>query len=227
MYGERVCAWVSKGCTFNNEKKSRFMTIPSSPSQLTAVSKLRYEENKSEHISNFSSRRFFLEESLHILLLPAATLGLPLPADAKYGSGTSMELPSYIDYLIEKNTAADNSEALYTGADPATVLKRLAESERRLGEVGELAEKKKWSQINGLITGPLGTLSSTMNQIVSVVSSSKNQKKTKEVEKAVKKVKADIFAIGQAADRKNAEGCMQQAQTASGDLKVLLEIAFE
>lgn len=149
------------------------------------------------------------------------------PANAKYGEGTSIELPSYIDYLIEKNTAADNSNALYKGADPATVLKRLAESERRLGEIGELAEKKKWSEINGLITGPLGTLGSSMGQVVSIASASGTTKKTKQVEQAVKKVKADVFAIGQEASRKSAEGCTQQAQLASKDLKILLETAFE
>ena len=138
-----------------------------------------------------------------------------------------MELPSYIDYLIEKNTAADKSSALYKGADPATVLKRLAESERRLGEIGGLAEKKKWNEINGLITGPLGTLSSSMSQVVSIASVSATPKKAKQVEQAVKKVKADVFAIGQEASRKSADGCTQQAQLASKDLKVLLEIAFE
>lgn len=180
-----------------------------------------------ENLPVASSRRSFFEESGRFLLLPAATIVVPFSASAKYGEGTSMELPSYIDYLIEKNTAADNSNALYKGADPATVLKRLAESERRLGEIGDLAEKKKWSEINGLITGPLGTLSSSMSQVVSIASTSGTSKKTKQIEQAVKKVKADVFAIGQEANRKNAEGCSQQAQLASKDLKALLELAFE
>lgn len=180
-----------------------------------------------ENLPVASSRRSFFEESGRFLLLPAATIAVPFSASAKYGEGTSMELPSYIDYLIEKNTAADSSNALYKGADPATVLKRLAESERRLGEIGDLAEKKKWSEINGLITGPLGTLSSSMSQVVSIASASGASKKTKQIEQAVKKVKADVFAIGQEANRKNAEGCSQQAQLASKDLKALLELAFE
>jgi len=237
-----VVALISDGSAFHptlsitnhNKYDSKFETIysnrlmpisSSSSSHLAAISKRRSDEDEDEqdHLSNSSSRRSFI---LQRILVPAATLTVSLPAYAKYGSGTSMELPSYIDYLIEKNTGTDNSKALYTGADPATVLRRLAESESRLGEIEELAEQKKWSQINGIITGPLGTLFSTMNQIVSIVSSS-SPKRTKQVQDAVKKVKTDIFAIGQAADRKNADGCKKQAEMASSDLKALLEIAFE
>jgi len=211
----------------NHNIYRRLVIISSSPSQPGPISNIIYEENNQEHFGDSSSRRSFFEESRRFLLLPAAILTTSLPAYAKYGQGTTTELPSLIDYLIEKNTAADNTNALYKGADPVTVLRRLAESERRLGEVGELAEKKKWSQIIGLMTGPLGTLSSSMNQIVAIVSSSSTPQKTKQVEQAVKKVKTDIFAIGQAAERKNTEGCTQQAQMASNDLKLLLEIAFE
>ena len=66
-----------------------------------------------------------------------------------------------------------------------------------------------------------------MSQVVSIASTSGTSKKTKQIEQAVKKVKADVFAIGQEANRKNAEGCSQQAQLASKDLKALLELAFE
>lgn len=236
-YDKYVGAWISKGSSFrprlsrpNHETENRKVHITSEESsRLGAKSKPGVEENENPYLFHSSSRRFFLQESHGFVLLTAATLATPFPASAKYGEGTSMELPNYIDYLIEKNTAAENSNALYTGADPATVLRRLADSERRLGEIRGLAEQKKWSQISGIITGPLGTLLSTMNQIVSIVSSSPaaSPKKTKQVQDTVKKVKADIFAIGQAANRKEPEGCTKQAAMASNDLKILLEIAFD
>lgn len=231
-------AWILKGSTFQpilsstNHNKCRQSVIVSLLSSCQETNaEVFCQENIQDCQSFSSSRRRFFDESRRFLLLPAATtLVASFPASAKYGEGTSMEVPglgSYIDYLIDKNTGADNSNALYKGADPATILRRLAESERRLGEVGELAEKKKWSEINGLITGPLGTLSSSMSQIASIASSSTTPKKAKQVDQAVKKVKADVFAIGQAANKKNAEGCAQQAQLASNDLKILLELAFD
>ena len=87
--------------------------------------------------------------------------------------------------------------------------------------------------LTGIVTGPLGTLSQTLNQIVTVSTTSttaggdtKNKNSSK-VQDAAKKVKADVLAIGQAADKKNAEACTKQASSASQDLKTLLEIAFE
>ena len=143
-----------------------------------------------------------------------------MTANAKYGEGTTMELPSYIDYLIEKNTVRDDSTALYKGADPATILRRLQESEKRLQEIPALAEQKKWTQITGLVSGPLGTLSQTLSQIATPDSKPK-------VKDMAKKVKADVLGIGQAAAKKNGDGCVAQAAAASKDLKSLLEAAFE
>mmetsp|Transcript_25137 Transcript_25137/g.59306 ORF Transcript_25137/g.59306 Transcript_25137/m.59306 type:complete len:252 (+) Transcript_25137:149-904(+) len=232
---ENVYAWIPTGPPFHRRAarsdhvvKNRMVPITSGRSRLSVDSTNDSNENEDIHITQQSSRRSFVQQS-HILVLVAATITAPSSAYAKYGEGTSMELPSYIDYLIEKNTAADNSEALYKGADPATVLRRLAESESRLGEIRGLAEQKKWSQINGIITGPLGTLSSTMSQIVSIVltSPTTSPKKIKQVQEIVKKVKADIISIGQAASRKDTEECTKQSANASNDLKALLEIAFE
>lgn len=132
-----------------------------------------------------------------------------------------MELPSYIDYLIEKNAAADKTGALYQGVDSTTLLKRLSEAQKRLQEVPALASQQKWTQINGLVTGPLGTLSVTLNQIATAPKASSKSKDF------VKQVKADVLAIGQGAARKNADACTKQAALAEKDLKSLLQEAFE
>mmetsp|Transcript_56651 Transcript_56651/g.65277 ORF Transcript_56651/g.65277 Transcript_56651/m.65277 type:complete len:285 (+) Transcript_56651:104-958(+) len=220
-----------------------------SSSQLASKSNRRKgddkDEDKIDTIFTISpNRRSFLEKTSslslftttgmifrHMMLPTVALVVVPSPSHGKYGESSSMELPSYIDYLIEKNTSPNDSKALYQGADPATVLKRLSTSERSLGQISVLAEEKKWSQINGILTGPLGTLSMTMNQIVFIISSSnsplQSPKRTKKVQEAIRKVKGDIVAIGQAADRKNAMDCTKQTDMASTDLKVLLEIAFD
>ena len=105
-------------------------------------------------------RREWFQRSATIVLSAIvsaqATLSLPLSttssssiAWAKYGEPSSMELPNYIEYLIEKNQVQDDSQVLYRGADPAVLLGRLKDSLQRLNEVPALAEEKKWSQING------------------------------------------------------------------------------
>ncbi|KAL3906307.1 MAG: hypothetical protein SGILL_009322 [Bacillariaceae sp.] len=167
-----------------------------------------------------ASRRTFIVATYSFGLIAGGLTGAVMKAHAKYGESTSMELPSYIDYLIEKNTVRDDSTALYKGSDPATILKRLQESERRLQEIPDLASQQKWTQINGLVTGPLGTLSMSLSQIATPESSAK-------VKDMAKKIKADVLGIGQAATKKNGDGCVQQAALASKDLKSLLEAAFE
>ncbi|KAG7345892.1 hypothetical protein IV203_004959 [Nitzschia inconspicua] len=168
-----------------------------------------------------ASRRTFIVSTFSFGLISGALVGVGMTANAKYGEGTNMELPSYIDYLIEKNTARDTSGALYQGVDPTTLLQRLSEAESRLQQVPTLAQQQKWTQINGLVTGPLGTLSVTLNQIATASNAST---KTKEF---AKQVKADVLAIGQGATTKNADACIKQAALASQDLKSLLQEAFE
>mmetsp|Transcript_30148 Transcript_30148/g.73295 ORF Transcript_30148/g.73295 Transcript_30148/m.73295 type:complete len:283 (+) Transcript_30148:62-910(+) len=197
-------------------------------------------DDRSPSESTTSRREWFQRSATMVLsaivtsqapLLPLSSSTSSSIAWAKYGESSSMELPSYIEYLIEKNQVQDVSQVLYRGADPAVLLGRLKDSLQRLNEVPALAEEKKWTQINGLVTGPLGTLSQTLNQIVTVSTTTgeNNQKKknASKVQDAAKKVKADVLAIGQAADKKNAEACTKQASLASQDLKALLEIAFE
>ena len=140
-----------------------------------------------------------------------------------------MELPNYIEFLLEKNAQGkSNTEAaLYQGADPVVLLRRLQEADRRLQEIPSMANGKKWSQIQGLLTGPLGTLSQTLNQIASSSANSSDSKKQQLLQEASKRLKVDLIEIGQASAKKNAEACIAKAADASKDLVRFLEIAFE
>mmetsp|Transcript_18670 Transcript_18670/g.46226 ORF Transcript_18670/g.46226 Transcript_18670/m.46226 type:complete len:215 (+) Transcript_18670:1-645(+) len=149
-----------------------------------------------------------------------AALFTSLPAEAKYGTSTNMEMPNYIEYLIEKNESGSTEKALYKGADPTVLLKRLQEANKRLAEIPALAEEKKWSQIQGILTGPMGTLAVTINQIATSDSPAK-------VKDAAKKVKADVIAIGQAAAKKSGAACTDASLGASRDLEEFVKLAFE
>jgi hypothetical protein len=139
-----------------------------------------------------------------------------------------MELPNYIEYLVEKNAQGSNTAvALYQGADPVVLLRRLQEANRRLQEIPTMASDKKWSQILGLLTGPLGTLSQTLNQIASSTANPSDSKKQQLLQDASKRLKVDLIEIGQASAKKNADACITKAADASNDLARFLEIAFE
>jgi hypothetical protein len=168
-----------------------------------------------------ASRRTFIVSTYSFGLIAGALVGKCMTAHAKYGESSNIELPNYIDYLIEKNSQSDPTAALYQGIDSTTLLKRLSEAEKRLQEVPKLAQEQKWTEINGLVTGPLGTLSMTLNQIAGIPNASS---KTKGF---VKQIKSHVLGIGQAASKKDAEGCTNQAALAIQDLKFLLQEEFE
>jgi hypothetical protein len=148
----------------------------------------------------------------------AVVVSLPVqPALADYGSSASIQLPSYIDSLIEQSKTVDPDSLLYKGADLQTQLGRLKKATIRLAEIPAIAEQKKWTQITGILTGPLGELLSTMTLV------SANNAKAKE---AAKKVKLDLYAIGAGASKKNEGACKQATEAALKDLEAFIKVAF-
>lgn len=145
---------------------------------------------------------------------------IPSVANAKNGDSSNIVLPNYIEYLIEKNAEGQPRDYIYKGPDAETQLRRIGEAGNRLPEIAALAEEKKWSQVQGIITGPLGTLLQTMNSVVSIAG-------TKEAKDAAKLVKTDLLEIGAAAGRKESASCIKAADNASKDLQKFVMIAFK
>ena len=146
---------------------------------------------------------------------------LPSVANAASGASSNIVMPSYIDYLIEKNaqTDAPNPDRIYKGPDPETQLRRIGEAGSRIPEIAQLVEEKKWSQVQGIISGPLGTLLQDLNSVASIAG-------TKEAKDAAKVVKADLFEIGAAAGRKDSAPAIKSAGKAAKDLEKFVKIAF-
>eukprot|EP00986_Skeletonema_menzelii_P000598 scaffold162_cov143-Skeletonema_menzelii.AAC.17 len=126
-------------------------------------------------------------------------------------------MPNYIEFLIEKNKVVDPTTLLYQGPDIELQLKRIGEAGARLPEVAALAEEKKWSQVQGIITGPLGTLLQTMNNVANA----------KEATAAAKTVKQDLNDINAASQRKDSALCIKAAGKAAADLEKFVNIAFK
>ena len=106
---------------------------------------------------------------------------------------------------------------MYKGADSETQLKRLLDASNRLNEIPILAREKKWSQVQGVVTGPLGTLLQTMNQLSTV---------SKDAGKVASKVKGDILLISQEAGRKNEDGVLRACADAQRDLEAFAKLVF-
>lgn len=161
------------------------------------------------------NRKAFLAS---LLVLTGSACGQSQPAFAGYGETSTMELPNYIEYLIEKNSVTDPDAFLYKGPDPKVQLQRLLDASKRLADIPPLASEKKWSQVQGILTGPLGTLGQTLNMIA--------KDSTPDVQSKAKKVKETIFSINTAASNKNQADVVAKAQAAGADLAAFVRAAF-
>jgi hypothetical protein len=169
-----------------------------------------------KNLNQHSERRSFLIGCSSLV----ATVANPFVANAAYGDSVNIEFPSYIEFLIEKNKKVDPSEFLYKGADPQVLLKRLLPVEKKLAEIPQLAQEKKWSQVQGTLIGPMGSLGETVNLI-------SNLAPTPEIKAAGKKVKADVILIGTAASKKDGAGCTSAAKQTAMDLEAFVKMAFQ
>lgn len=192
--------------------------------------------DKKEQASGFTERKEFLDTSMKRVassltfssFIFSSSL-LQEPANAAYGASSNIELPSYIDFLIEKNKVDDPELFVYKGADLATQLTRLSTASQQLSLIPAIAKERKWSQVQGILTGPLGTLLQTMNTITKadLTNNTKDGKKVQEeAKKAVSRVKQDILVISQEASKRNEEGCIKAAEDASRDLEAFVKLVF-
>jgi len=184
--------------------------------------------DREEEYTTKQSRKQFLQSTLSFSMISTMGMGMmiqtPAPANAAYGDTSNIALPNYIDFLIEKNAAGlpvDQSKVLYKGTDIEVQIKRISDAARRLNEIPSIAKDKKWSQVQGILLGPLGTLVMTMNSLVK-----ETEDASGEAKKAAAKVKGDIILISQEATKKNEGGVVKACGEAQRDLEAFAKLVF-
>ena len=158
--------------------------------------------------------------------LPVSLL-TPEPAHATYGADAKIALPNPIESMTDRATKqclveslgtreclvyADPENKLYKGADGQKLLERVDAASKSFTQLPALIENKKWSQVLGVMTGPMGELIRTMNQLVEL-SENKAIAKSK-----VGVVKTDLYAISAAVDRKQVDAALKAHQAATDHL---------
>jgi len=107
---------------------------------------------------------------------------------------------------------------LYKGADAKVLLDRIQVAAQALEkEIPPLAAKKQWTKITGVLTGPMGQLSSTMTLLCKLTDRPEEAKQKAQI------VKNDIFAMGTATTNKAAEDVIKYQQLAIQDLAIFLK----
>ena len=187
-------------------------------------------DQEQEHVDLDRREAFF---SLLGMAWAAGTLPATLlaaPAHATYGADAKIELPNPVQGMSDRATKQclveslgtreclvyeDPDNKLYQGADGKLLLERVERAAVALQGVPALVENKKWSQVTGVLTGPLGELVRTMNQLVELVP--EDAKKATAKSKIVV-VKNDLYAIGAAVDRKQGDAALKSHQAATKHL---------
>ncbi len=165
--------------------------------------------------------------------LPASMLGQPSAAYAVYGSDAQMIFPDVVQGMSDRNTKQclveslgnreclvyqeDEEKLLYKGADTQVLLNRIQLATRALEkEITPLVETKQWIKITGVLTGPMGQLSSTMTLLCKLAD------RPEEAKQKAQQVKNDLFAMGTATTNKSGEDVLKYQQLAIQDLAVFL-----
>jgi hypothetical protein len=111
----------------------------------------------------------------------------------------------------------DAEKLLYKGADVEVLVQRLQASTNALDKIPPLVESKQWNAITGILTGPMGQLSSTLTLICGLASNTNVAKEKAQV------VKQDLFAMGTATTNRQPEVILKYQKKAVDDLANFLQ----
>lgn len=155
------------------------------------------------------------------------------PAHAQYGAEPKIEMPNMVENMANRANKQclveslgnreclvymDEDNKLYQGLDTQKLLEKIDKSSVALTKIPELVEAKKWSSVNSLLTGPMGELLSTLNQLAPL--------STQQPDTSIglaKQVKLQVFAIGAAADKKDGTGILKPTQGATDALVAFVQ----
>eukprot|EP00533_Pseudo-nitzschia_delicatissima_P013575 CAMPEP_0197270314 /NCGR_PEP_ID=MMETSP1432-20130617/6959_1 /TAXON_ID=44447 /ORGANISM="Pseudo-nitzschia delicatissima, Strain UNC1205" /LENGTH=310 /DNA_ID=CAMNT_0042735595 /DNA_START=149 /DNA_END=1081 /DNA_ORIENTATION=- len=197
-----------------------------------------YDDDESEDLEDRREALFAAMGGLWAVAtttsVSSAVLGFPEASLATAGVDAKMAFPDVVGGMNDRNTKqclveslgnrecmvykeTDPDKLLYKGVDAQQLLDRTKKATAALGEIPALVEKKKWNDINGILIGPMGELSSTLTLL-----SKDDATKTK----LARKVKEDLFAMGTATTQRQQDVILKYHAAATKDLSKFLEVAL-
>uniref|UniRef100_A0A7S2YHQ8 Uncharacterized protein n=1 Tax=Entomoneis paludosa TaxID=265537 RepID=A0A7S2YHQ8_9STRA len=168
-----------------------------------------------------------LKQSVATLFGTASLLGASPAAFAGQGDYAKIEMPNVMQGMADRVNKqclmeslgnreclvyADDGAKLYQGANGQVLLGRVNAAIQAFENVPGLVESKKWSQVSGVMTGPMGELVRNM-LLLSDLSENGTQAK-----KMVQVVKTDLYGISAAVERKDGATALKFHQAATKDL---------
>jgi hypothetical protein len=176
-----------------------------------------------------SDRRTFMTAS-GISIMLASAFGLSRPALAAFGADAKMEFPDVMQGISDRTNKQclveslgnrdclvylDPDNQLYKGSDGKILFERLAASVSAMKNIPSYIESKQWSKVDSTLTGKMGNLSLTMNELAKLVEDDSVKDKCKSLSVDIRN---DLYAIAGSCSRK------QQAEALKSYDKALLKL---
>ena len=109
----------------------------------------------------------------------------------------------------------DPENQLYKGSDNKLLFERLGVSIKALEDLPEYIEKKECNKVQGILTGPMGNLSTTMNELTKNITDNGKQNKSSALSKDIRQ---ELYALAGAVDRKNTKEALAAYKRAATKL---------
>lgn len=158
-------------------------------------------------------------------------------ANAVYGADAKMELPNIAQGIADRTNKQclveslgnreclvyeDPENKLYKNADSKILFERLNSSVDAMKRLPTYITNKQWSNVQSVLTGPMGSLSSTMNELVKLIDEESPVKNDcKQLSVAIRQ---DLYEIKAMVDRKDAKQAQASADKAEKKLEKFMKL---
>ena len=176
--------------------------------------------------------------SLSSLIAPSL-LSLSQPAQATYGADAKIMIPDVMQGMSDRTNKQclveslgnreclvylDPENQLYKGSDGKILFDRLAASVGAMKNIPSYIESKQWSNVESTLTGKMGNLSFTMNELSKLIENDSVKDKCKSL--AVD-IRNDLYAISGSCSRKEQAAAMKSYDKALMKLEKFVALVNE
>jgi len=161
-----------------------------------------------------------------------SVIALPSSVSAVYGADANIQMPNIAQGIADRATKQclveslgnreclvyeDPDNKLYKSADSKILFERLGTSVEALKRLPSYIANKQWSNVQSVLTGPMGSLSYTMNELVKLIDEENPVKsKCKDLTGDIRK---DLYGISGAIANKDGKQALVNYEKATEKLE--------
>lgn len=158
-------------------------------------------------------------------------------ANAVYGADAKIELPNIAQGMADRANKQclveslgnreclvyeDPDNKLYKSADSKILFDRLGSSIESLKRLPNYITNKQWSNVRSVLTGPMGSLSSTMNELVKLIDEESPVRI--QCKNLSRDIRTDLYAINTMVDRKDGKQALVYFDKATEKLETFVQL---